>query len=64
MVALHIASADTSTRRGDSHRQPSVAAAKSAAAQIVSLGKRILRCETAGLVAITLIGYERGELGA
>ena len=41
-----------------------VAAAKSAGAQIVSLGKRILRCETAGLVAITLIGYERGELGA
>lgn len=31
-------------------------------AQIVSLGKRILRCETAGLVAIALIAYEKGEL--
>lgn len=31
-------------------------------AEIVSLGKRILRCETAGLVAIALIAYERGEL--
>ena len=37
-------------------------AAKAVGAQIVSLGRRILRCETAGLVAITLIAYERGEL--
>lgn len=37
--------------------------AVSAGAQIVSLGKRILRCETAGMVAIALIAYERGELG-
>lgn len=36
--------------------------AEKAGAKIVSLGKRILRCETAGLVAIALIAYERGEL--
>lgn len=41
-----------------------VNAAKQKGAQIVSLGKRILRCETAGLVTIALIAYERGELGA
>ena len=39
-----------------------VSAAKDAGAQIVSLGKRILRCETAGLVTIALTDYERGEL--
>lgn len=39
-----------------------VALAKAQGAQIVSLGRRILRCETAGLVAIALIAYERGEL--
>lgn len=43
--------------------QEEVQKAKNAGAQIVSLGKRILRCETAGLVAISLIAYERGELG-
>lgn len=31
--------------------------------QKVSMGKRILRCETAGLVAISAIMYEYGELG-
>ncbi len=41
-----------------------VSLAKERGAVIVSLGKRILRCETAGFVAIALIGYERGELGA
>lgn len=43
--------------------QEEVQRAKDEGAQIVSLGKRILRCETAGLVAISLIAYERGELG-
>ena len=47
---------------GFSEREVSLA--KERGAVIVSLGKRILRCETAGLVAIALIGYERGELGA
>lgn len=37
--------------------------AKKSGAEIVSLGKRILRCETAGLVTIALIAYEKGELG-
>ena len=32
-------------------------------AKMVTLGRRILRCETAGLVALALIDYERGELG-
>lgn len=44
--------------------QDEVQKAEQAGAQIVSLGKRILRCETAGLVAISLIEYEMGELGA
>lgn len=43
--------------------QEEVQRAKDAGAQIVSLGRRILRCETAGLVTISLIAYERGELG-
>ena len=37
--------------------------AKNSGAEIVSLGKRILRCETAGLVTIALVAYEKGELG-
>lgn len=40
-----------------------VSLAKECGAEIVSLGRRILRCETAGLVTIALIAYERGELG-
>lgn len=37
--------------------------AKNAGAMAVSLGKRILRAETAGLVAISAIFYETGDLG-
>lgn len=40
--------------------------AKRAAARgavTVTLGERILRCETAGLVALAVVNYERGELG-
>lgn len=36
--------------------------AKKKGAKIVSLGKRILRCETAAIVAQTLVMYELGEL--
>ena len=36
--------------------------AKKRGAKIVSLGKRILRCETAAIVASTLVMYEMGEL--
>lgn len=36
--------------------------AKKRGARIVSLGKRILRCETAAIVASTLVMYEMGEL--
>ncbi len=36
--------------------------AKSINAQVVSLGKRILRCETAAIVATSLVLYEKGEL--
>ena len=36
--------------------------AKKKGAKIVSLGKRILRCETAAIVAQTLVMYEIGEL--
>ena len=43
--------------------QKEVSLAKERGAEIVSLGKRILRCETAGLVTIAIIAYERGELG-
>ncbi len=32
-------------------------------AEMLTLGKRILRCETAAIVAITLLLYELGELG-
>ena len=32
-------------------------------AETLTLGKRILRCETAAIVAITLLLYELGELG-
>lgn len=39
-----------------------VGQAKSMGAQIVSLGKRILRCETAAIVATSLVLYEKGEL--
>lgn len=38
-------------------------AARSAGAAPVSLGRRILRAETAGLVAISAIFYETGDLG-
>lgn len=37
--------------------------AKDAGATAVSLGRRILRAETAGLVAISAIFYETGDLG-
>ena len=37
--------------------------AKAAGAVPVSLGRRILRAETAGLVAISAIFYETGDLG-
>lgn len=36
--------------------------AKKCGAQIVSLGKRILRCETAAIVSLALVMYEKGEL--
>ncbi|ODS49654.1 MAG: 16S rRNA (uracil1498-N3)-methyltransferase, partial [Halanaerobium sp. 4-GBenrich] len=32
-------------------------------AQIITLGPRILRTETAGITALTAILYEKGELG-
>lgn len=38
--------------------------AEDKSAQIISLGKRILRCETASIIAIALIMYELGELQA
>lgn len=37
--------------------------ARAAGAKLVTLGKRILRCETAALVSLALVMYERGELG-
>ncbi|WP_151735909.1 RsmE family RNA methyltransferase ['Paenibacillus yunnanensis' Narsing Rao et al. 2020] len=39
------------------------AAAEAAGAVSVGLGKRILRCETAGMVAAACILYESGEMG-
>lgn len=39
------------------------ALAKEAGAKLVGLGKRILRAETAGIVALTCIMYESGEMG-
>ncbi len=42
--------------------QSEVDKAKSIGAQVVSLGKRILRCETATIVATSLVLYEKGEL--
>jgi len=41
-----------------------VALAREAGAQVVSLGPRILRSETAGIVAAAAVLYELGELGA
>jgi 16S rRNA (uracil1498-N3)-methyltransferase len=41
-----------------------VALARRAGAQVVTLGRRILRSETAGVVAAALVLYELGELGA
>jgi 16S rRNA (uracil1498-N3)-methyltransferase len=38
--------------------------ARQAGAQVVSLGPRVLRAETAGVVAAALVLYELGELGA
>ncbi|MBD5099970.1 MAG: 16S rRNA (uracil(1498)-N(3))-methyltransferase [Clostridiales bacterium] len=35
---------------------------KNLGGEIVSLGKRILRCETASIVAVSLVMYELGEL--
>lgn len=40
-----------------------VEAARKAGAVVVSLGPRILRTETAGLVALSLVGYRWGDLG-
>ena len=40
-----------------------VALARQAGAQVVSLGRRILRSETAGIVAAAAVLYEFGELG-
>lgn len=42
--------------------QDEVQRAKDVGAQIVSLGKRILRCETAAVIAAGLVMYELGEL--
>ncbi len=42
--------------------QQEAEAIKQVGGHIVSLGKRILRCETASIVAITLLQYELGEL--
>ncbi|MGN0797325.1 MAG: RsmE family RNA methyltransferase [Christensenellales bacterium] len=39
-----------------------VARARAAGANIVSLGKRILRCETAAIATCALIEYESGEM--
>jgi len=41
-----------------------VALAREAGAQVVSLGRRILRSETAGIVAAAAVLYELGELGS
>jgi len=41
-----------------------VALARQAGVQVVSLGRRILRSETAGIVAAAAVLYELGELGA
>ncbi len=41
-----------------------VTLARDAGAQVVSLGERILRSETAGIAAATAVLYELGELGA
>jgi 16S rRNA (uracil1498-N3)-methyltransferase len=41
-----------------------VALARRAGAQVVSLGRRILRSETAGVVAAAAVLYELGELGS
>ncbi|MNH46574.1 Ribosomal RNA small subunit methyltransferase E [compost metagenome] len=38
-------------------------AAEEAGAVSVGLGRRILRCETAGMVAAACILYESGEMG-
>lgn len=40
-----------------------VEAARAVGASVVSLGPRILRTETAGLVALSLVGYRWGDLG-
>ncbi|HHT73137.1 MAG TPA: 16S rRNA (uracil(1498)-N(3))-methyltransferase [Firmicutes bacterium] len=40
-----------------------VEAARENGAKVVSLGPRILRTETAGLVALSLVGYRWGDLG-
>jgi 16S rRNA (uracil1498-N3)-methyltransferase len=40
-----------------------VDAAREAGAQVVTLGERVLRSETAGLVALTLVMHGVGELG-
>ena len=37
--------------------------AKAAGFQSVSLGRRVLRTETAAIVAISLLQYELGDLG-
>jgi len=41
-----------------------VVLAREAGAQVVSMGQRILRSETAGIVAAAAVLYELGELGA
>jgi 16S rRNA (uracil1498-N3)-methyltransferase len=41
-----------------------VALARRAGAQVVSMGRRILRSETAGIIAAAAVLYELGELGS
>ena len=40
-----------------------VAAAKERGAEVVTLGKRILRTETAAIAVVTIIMYQWGDLG-
>jgi 16S rRNA (uracil1498-N3)-methyltransferase len=39
-----------------------IARARDAGATVVSLGRRILRTETAALVVLSILAYERGDL--
>ena len=63
MLGMRAADAADAEQRGGLGALARLEAAREAGASIVTLGPRVLRSETAGLVALTLVMQAAGELG-